>query len=726
MNTSPSIQPLTSGRLLARNTVWNLFGQLVPMAVGLIAVPPLVHALGVDRFGVLSLAWIVIGYFSLLDLGIGRALTKLVADKLGTGEDHSIPPLAWTALLFMLLLGSLGGVVISAMLPWLVHGVLKVPAALQAETLHGFYLLAVSIPVVTVTSGLRGILEAQQRFRILNLIRIPMSIFAFAGPLLALPFSHSLVPVIAILLFGRVVGLLAHLIACLHAMPLLRHNFVVRRSILGPVVRLGGWMTVSNVISPFMVYLDRFLIGVFLSVGAVAYYTAPFDVVTRLLVIPGAVAGVLFPAFAASLTRDPDRVTLLLSRGVKSVFLATFPVILMIIVLAPEGLRIWLGPTFAQNGGSVLRWLAIGVFLNCLAQLPFALIQSAGRPDITAKLHLLELPIYLVAVCVLTKRLGIEGTAIAWTARVTLDAVLLFLMAHYLLSRKWKLLAKLGTATAATMLLMYLGAVPDRLAPKLEFLGLGLLAFGFAAWFLILDASERALLLGIAEEASRRARSAYGAFSIFSLIAKLYSMKEKDSDKIVDLALTNPIIRAIQVPAELRQFAAIIAERQPKTVMEIGTCHGGSLFVLCRLSHPDATVISVDLPGGPFGGGYSRFRMPILKAFPANGQRLHLVRDDSHKLETRDKVVELLGDRSLDLLFIDADHTYEGSRSDFELYSPLVKSGGLIAFHDIARNQPSSEYGVLRLWNEIKDQYRHSEIIGNPDQVGFGIGLLYV
>jgi O-antigen/teichoic acid export membrane protein/predicted O-methyltransferase YrrM len=726
MNTSSSIQPLTSGRLLARNTVWNLFGQLAPMAVGLVAVPPLVHALGVDRFGVLSLAWIVIGYFSLLDLGIGRALTKLVADKLGTDEEHAIPPLAWTALLLMLLLGSLGGVVISAMLPWLVHGVLKVPAALQAETLHGFYLLAVSIPIVTITSGLRGILEAQQRFRILNLIRIPMSIFAFAGPLLALPFSHSLVPVIAILLFGRIVGLLAHLFACLHAMPLLRHNFIVRRSILGPVVRLGGWMTVSNVVGPFMVYLDRFLIGVLLSVSAVAYYTAPFDVVTRLLVVPAAVTGVLFPAFAASLTRDPDRVTLLLSRGVKSVFLATFPVILIIIVLAPEGLRIWLGPTFAQNGGPVLRWLAVGVFLNGLAQLPFVLIQSAGRPDLTAKLHLLELPTYLAAVWVLTQRLGIEGTAIAWTARGALDAILLFLLAHYLLSHKWRLLAKLGTATAATMLLMYLGTVPDRLAPKLEFLGLGLLAFGFAAWFLILDMNERNFLSGIARETYLLARRLYRGLSVFPLMAKLYSMNAKDTDKVVDLALSSPIIRALQIPAELRQFAAIIAERQPKAVLEIGTCHGGTLFVLCRLSHPDATVISVDLPGGSFGGGYSRFRTPIFKAFPANGQRLHLVRDDSHKAETRDKVVKLLGDPALDLLFIDADHTYEGIRSDFELYSPLVKSGGLIAFHDIARNQPSTEYGVVRLWNEIKGQYRYSEIVDNPDQVGFGIGLLYI
>src|SRR5262245_52190078 len=186
---------LTSGRLLARNTMWNLLGQLLPMAVGVLAVPPLVRGLGVARFGVLSLAWIVIGYFSLFDLGIGRALTKLVADKLAANDDRSIPSLVWTSLLLMLVLGCAGGIAMPSLSPWLVHKVLKIPAELARETLWSFCLLAASIPVVTVTSGLRGILEALQRFRVINLIRIPMTVFSFVGPLLVLPVSHSLVSV---------------------------------------------------------------------------------------------------------------------------------------------------------------------------------------------------------------------------------------------------------------------------------------------------------------------------------------------------------------------------------------------------------------------------------------------------------------------------------------------------------------------------------------------------
>jgi O-antigen/teichoic acid export membrane protein len=481
MSIAEPIPNLTSGRLLARNTVWNLVGQLLPMAVGVAAIPPLVHSLGVDRFGLLSLAWVIIGYFSLFDLGMGRALTKLVADRIGGKDEQSIPPLVWTSLFLMLLLGVCGGLVMLGIAPWLTYKALKVPPALQHEALRSFQLLAASIPIVTVTSGLRGILEAQQRFRILNLIRIPTSIFSLAGPLLVLPFSHSLVPVIIVLMIGRVLGGLAHLIACFHAIPSLRHNPELQRAVIVPLVKFGGWMTVSNVIGPLMVYTDRFLIGALLSVSAVAYYTTPFDLVGRLTFISAAVSGVLFPAFAASLASNRERTALLAGRGVKYIFLAMFPVILITVTFAPEGLRLWLGPTFAMHSQSVLRWLATGVFINSVACVPFALIQSAGRPSLTARLHLFELPWYLLAVWELTKHLGIEGAAIAWTGRIILDSFLLFFFADRTLQHQPKFLLKLTGSLTGALLVLGAATLPQTLVQKVAFCLVALLVFALVA-----------------------------------------------------------------------------------------------------------------------------------------------------------------------------------------------------------------------------------------------------
>jgi len=494
LSAAQPIPNLTSGRLLASNTVWNLLGQLLPMAVAVVSIPPLIRALGVPRFGVLSLAWIVIGYFSLFDLGLGRALTKLVADRLGAKQEKAIPGLAWTSLLLMLVLGIIGGMVMLLVSPWLVHRVLKIPVDLQLETLRSFYLLAVSLPLVTVTSGLRGILEALQRFRLITFIRLPMSVFSFAGPLLILPFSRSLVWVMAVLIAGRVAGCMVHLMACLHVLPALRHKIVLEGSAVAPIFKFGGWMTVSNVINPILVYADRLVIGALVSVGMLAYYTVPFDMVIRLTVIPGAIAGVLFPAFAMSMVDDQARARLLLLRSLKYIFFAMFPITLITVTLAPEGLRFWLGSSFAENSSWVLRWLAAGVLANSLAHAPFALVQGAGRPDLTAKLHLIELPLYLTAVWALTKKMGIEGTAIACTARLVLDTVLICFLLDRMLPAAGKFIVKIGAALIFGLLLLYLGTLPMSPAAKACFVAIGLAGFGLVGWFLVLSPAERIFL----------------------------------------------------------------------------------------------------------------------------------------------------------------------------------------------------------------------------------------
>jgi O-antigen/teichoic acid export membrane protein len=495
VKTEQSTKNLTSGRVLARSTGWNLLGQLLPTAVGVLAIPVLVRGLGVDRFGIFSLAFIVIGYFSLFDLGMGRALTKLVADRLGLRDHESIPMLVWTSLLLMFLLGIFGGLLTLGISPWLVHKALKVPVVLQPETLNSFYLMSLSIPLVTVTSGLRGILEAQQRFRVLSLIRVPITIFSFIGPILVLPFSRGLVAVMGVLIAVRILGFIAHWIACMQAMPELRRNLRIQRSAVVPVLRLGGWMTISNVVSPFLVYFDRFLIGGLVSATAISYYTAPMDMVTRLAMIPAAIAAVLFPAFAMTIVHEPERTIFLLKRGLKYTMLAVFPVICVIVVLAPEILRLWLGAAFAHNGTSVLRWLAVGVLMNCLAQMPFVLVQGAGRPDLVAKLHLVELPIYGIALWILTQRFGIEGAALAWAGRATIDAACLFLFTHRLFPHKSWFLSKLATAVAVALSFLGAATLPEAFATKMLFLALLLSGLTCCGWFWVLAPEERSFLL---------------------------------------------------------------------------------------------------------------------------------------------------------------------------------------------------------------------------------------
>ena len=493
MSTIP-LDRLTTGRKMARNTVWNLAGHATPLLVAIVAIPRLIHGLGTERFGILPLAWTIIGYFGLFDMGLGRALTKLVAEKLARHEDNELPGLVWTALILMFLLGVAGGILAALLFPWLARAVLKIPPGLQEETIQAFYIIAASIPVVVSTAGLRGILEAFQRFDLVNLLRIPLGVITYLAPLLVLPFSHRLGPIMAALVAGRVLAWVAHGWLCLHVMPSLRHGIEWQQTVIAPLLRFGSWMTVSNVISPVMVYMDRFIIGALVSLTAVAYYATPYELATKLLLIPSALATVLFPGFSASLAKDRTRTAHLFDRGVNYILLFMFPATLIMAGLARPGLQIWLGPDFAQNGAPVLQWLVVGTFINSIAFVPFSLLQGAGRPDLTAKLHMAELPFYLLALWWLVRNVGINGAAIAWAGRVSVDMSILFFLSARILPEGGQRLKKTALVAGMMLVAFAMATVPVSLPMELLYLTVTLAVFVVMSWFFVLQTAERVVI----------------------------------------------------------------------------------------------------------------------------------------------------------------------------------------------------------------------------------------
>jgi len=217
-------------------------------------------------------------------------------------------------------------------------------------------------------------------------------------------------------------------------------------------------------------------------------------------------------------------------------------------------------------------------------------------------------------------------------------------------------------------------------------------------------------------------------------IAKKFRDSVRNIDNIhnaLDFAFSFQIfgvsIKPAQVEYEIAKLLEIVAELKPKVVLEIGTAGGGTLFLLTRVADPEAKIISIDLPGGPFGGGYPKWKTPLYKSFSKEGQKIYLVRRDSHDPQILEEVKRrILGSEKIDFLFIDGDHTYEGVKKDFEMYCKLVRKGGLMAFHDIVPGPPENVGGVPKFWNEIKHNFDYREIVSEWKQGGCGIGVVYV
>jgi O-antigen/teichoic acid export membrane protein len=479
---------------IALNVFWNLLGSGIPMLAAIVAIPILIEGLGLERFGMLTLAWMVVGYFSLFDLGLGRALTKLVAEKLGRGEDNELPSLIWTGMSLMTVLGVLAAVFVAMLSPWLVSSLLNIPLKLQPETLIAFYLLAASIPIVIITTGLRGILEAHQCFGYVNAVRIPLGMFTFLGPVAVLSFSNSLVPVVAILVIARLLSLCAYVVLCLKVEPILGSSFSICRTMARRLITFGGWITVSNIVGPLMTYMDRFLIGAVATLTAVSYYATPYEIIMKLGIIPAAIMGVMFPAFATILAQDPARAGNLFHRTLKFIFLIIFPLVFLIVLFAHEGLTLWLGSEFADNSTIVLQLLAIGVFINSYAQVPYGLLQAAGRADITAKLHLIELPFYVLILWWLVNSYGIVGVATAWVMRVAFDSLFLFLMVRRFLPENPLSISQLVLKACGALLVLFIGAAASNVIVQWLLLLLGIPIFMVVSWFFILTAEEREMI----------------------------------------------------------------------------------------------------------------------------------------------------------------------------------------------------------------------------------------
>jgi predicted O-methyltransferase YrrM len=193
--------------------------------------------------------------------------------------------------------------------------------------------------------------------------------------------------------------------------------------------------------------------------------------------------------------------------------------------------------------------------------------------------------------------------------------------------------------------------------------------------------------------------------------------------RMIDEALA---VGMTQKRSEISDLARRVRRLAPRRILEIGTSYGGTLYLWTRLARDDATVLSIDLPPWELDDPGEAERLRLLRGFRRGGQTLHLLRHDSHLEATRRAVVAELAGAPLDFLFIDGDHSYEGVHRDFADYGPLVRAGGLIAFHDIHPHSRGWGGEVARFWAEIRGRYRTAELIERRRQDGFGIGVVLV
>jgi O-antigen/teichoic acid export membrane protein len=311
-----------------------------------------------------------------------------------------------------------------------------------------------------MTVSLRGVLEAIQRFDLTNAIKIPASVSSYLGPLVVLLFVDSLVAVVGFLVISRGAVLLAHLLLCLRALPVLscRFRFVAAR--IRPLIGFGGWLTVTSFMGPFITSVDRFMIGAFVSLSAITLYVTPYEALAKLMIFSTSLLGVLFPAFSALAVNRIWEIRRLYARAFRYLLVLVAPIVGMLLALAFDLLSLWVGVDLALDSAPVAKWLAVAFLIHVLANIPLTTIQSLGRADAPAKLQLVLLLVYLLALWYLVRSMAITGVAIAFTLWTTVEAVGLFVVAERLLPASGKVedrFSWLNLGIVSAFLLLFLG-----------------------------------------------------------------------------------------------------------------------------------------------------------------------------------------------------------------------------------------------------------------------------
>jgi len=504
------------GRLLARNALWNLFGQVIPALIAFGVTPLVLEELGKERFGILAFSWVILSYFTLFDLGIGRSSERYVAEALGKSDSERAGSVVRSALIMQVVLGLLVGALLFAGVPLLAKHVWKLSPDFVEEAVHALRLLGLFLPFSMGSAVLSGALSAGQRFGLVNLVRIPSASLNFLLPLLALLFDVRDLRTIVLLLLGKTVvaAVVAFTICCAVYPSLRRRTSSFDRTLAKQIVAYGVWVFVHVIVASLLPTVDTLLIGALLTVAMLPYYAIPYDFVSRLSIIPSSVVMTLFPAFSAIGLERREELLRIYAKAVRFTLALTAPLtVIGLYFFGWEILSLWLGRDFADVSITAFRWLTVASLIGTVAHLPIALLQAVGRPDIITKTIVLELPLYVASSWLAIRQLGIVGPAVAWTALAAANAVIFITavarltgagVAFY--ARARLVAAFLVTVASATVSAIAAPLLDPRIEAKLIVGTLLALGTGVATWKLVFDSADRELALRLPRSLNWRLR----------------------------------------------------------------------------------------------------------------------------------------------------------------------------------------------------------------------------
>ena len=409
------------------NAISNLAGYVLITLVTIVCTPFYIRYVGNVRYGMIALVWLLFNYFGILDFGISRAATNLIA-KARHGSSAERATFFWTALFSNLGLGICGAFLFFLISKQLLSFYIKVPDELTTEIDRALPWVALLIPLTIANTVFVATLEASEQFLKLNVLQ---TIGSATYQILTLAAVVLIAPRIDIAIIattiGRFIAIVLTAVAALQIVGVspLAH---VDRQVAIQLFRYGGWVALAAVIAPLLNSFDQFVVGSMIGAQAVAYYSVSSTAATRLNIIPMSLARALFPRLSMHKPAEAEDLT---KTAMAIVANTTAGLYSGAILLVGPAFQLWLGKEFGSQAGPLAEILIVGMWFMGIAWFPFAMLQAQGRPDLPTKINLAEIIPYFAVVWLLITLFGVRGAAIAWVLRAAADTLLQYFVAGF-------------------------------------------------------------------------------------------------------------------------------------------------------------------------------------------------------------------------------------------------------------------------------------------------------
>lgn len=499
--------------MLLRNSLWNLSGSALPALVALATVPLMIHGLGLEGFGVVTLITSVVGYFGVLDANLSAGSIKFLAEHHARQDSRRFAETFWFGAGFYSLLGLVGGLLLLIFAEALVDKVFKVSPVLRADALLGLHIAAFGFALLQIQNYLLVVPQALQRFD------------RSAGGEAFFGVVVNLASAVVALQGGGVSGVLGArvlvsvvnsvwLVWLMRQLAIPLQPSLPSREVALALANFSAHSWLSRTASMLHQYADKLIVGALAGPVALAIYTVPSQLATRILGLTYRLSAVIYPRVSAlAATGEQHQLRVLYLDANRILTYLNCAVLGMIAITGEHFLSEWVGPEFVALGYPVLLLVTLGLLIDSLTTLPSLVNDGLGHPKISGRFAIARGLLGVAMVWGGTSLYGIIGAAGAHLLCSILMTLLFLIYVHgrtvpASLQETLRLCWAPSAYICGTALLLML---PIRLALPISLSGLIWLAsisgvtLLLAGWFFIVRMDERAILLSFTRRLIPRA-----------------------------------------------------------------------------------------------------------------------------------------------------------------------------------------------------------------------------